>query len=178
VATAARPGDGGEEQSVHSATVDVLVEVPMGSRNKYELDLATGAFRLDRMLFSAVAYPGDYGFIPDTLARDGDPLDAIVILGEPTFPGCLIRTRVLGVLDMEDEHGPDEKVLGVVDTDPRWRDLVDLDDVPRHLRDEITHFFRVYKDLEPKHVAVRDWHPRQRALEVIADSVERFAAQA
>src|SRR5665811_327448 len=101
--------------------VDVFVEVPMGSRNKYEYDHDTQRFVLDRMLFTAVRYPGDYGYIPGTLARDGDPLDALVILGEPTFPGCHIHARVLAMLDMADDKGPDEKILTVADHDPRWR---------------------------------------------------------
>lgn len=154
--------------------VEVLVEVPMGSRNKYEFDEERNAFVLDRMLFSAVHYPGDYGYIPGTLARDGDALDALVVLGEPTFPGCRIRGRVVGVLDMADEKGPDEKVLCVPDTDPRWRHIEELTDVPEHLLDEISHFFAIYKDLERKHVEVHGWHGRAEALEVIEDCRRRY----
>ncbi|MEX2563236.1 MAG: inorganic diphosphatase, partial [Nitriliruptoraceae bacterium] len=102
--------------------IEVFIEVPMGSRNKYEWDFDRQTFVLDRMLFTSVRYPGDYGFIPDTLALDGDHLDALVILGEPTFPGCTVRARVLGMLDMSDDKGPDEKILTVADHDPRWRD--------------------------------------------------------
>lgn len=154
--------------------VDVLVEVPMGSRNKYEFDHDFGRFRLDRMLFSAVRYPGDYGYIPETLAEDGDELDALVILGEPTFPGCLITGRVVGVMHMVDEKGPDAKILTVPDTDPRWKHIDDLPDVPDHLRDEILHFFSIYKDLEEKKVRVDGWDGRAEALREVAESRDRY----
>lgn len=154
--------------------VDVLVEVPMGSRNKYEFDHEHGRFRLDRMLFSAVRYPGDYGYIPETLAEDGDELDALVVLGEPTFPGCLITGRVVGVMHMVDEKGPDAKILTVPDTDPRWTHIGDLPDVPDHLRDEILHFFSIYKDLEEKKVRVDGWAGRSEALREVAESRERY----
>jgi len=146
----------------------------MGSRNKYEWDFDRGTFILDRMLFTAVRYPGDYGFIPHTLALDGDHLDALVILGEPTFPGCTVRSRVLGMLDMSDDKGPDEKVLTVADHDPRWRGLRELDDVPPHLLDEIAHFFGIYKDLEQKLVQVRGWRSRQDALAVVEQARQRW----
>jgi inorganic pyrophosphatase len=155
-------------------TLEVFIEVPMGSRNKYEWDFERQAFLLDRMLFTAVRYPGDYGFIPKTLANDGDHLDALVILGEPSFPGCTIRARVLGMLDMSDDKGPDEKILTVADHDPRWRSLRFLGDVPQHLLDEISHFFGIYKDLEQKLVEVRGWRPREEALRVIEESRERW----
>ena len=155
-------------------TIDVFVEVPMGSRNKYEWNFERRAFELDRMLYTAVRYPGDYGFIPETLALDGDHLDALVILGEPTFPGCTIKMRVLGMLDMSDDQGQDEKILGVADHDPRWRDLRELEDVPRHLLDEIEHFFAIYKDLEQKVVEVRDWIGRDEALTDIDECRARY----
>lgn len=145
----------------------------MGSRNKYEYDHDTGRFVLDRMLFTAVRYPGDYGFVPGTLARDGDALDALVILGEPTFPGCYITCRVVGMLDMTDDKGPDEKILGVPDTDPRWQHIDALADVPDHLLDEVAHFFGIYKDLERKIVDVHGWRGRSEALETIAACRER-----
>lgn len=153
---------------------EVFVEVPMGSRNKYEYDYDRKAFVLDRMLFSAVRYPGDYGFLPDTLARDGDALDALVILGEPTFPGCRIPVRVVGMLDMSDDKGPDEKILCVPDADPRWQHIQELGDVPDHLLDEIAHFFGIYKDLERKKVEVRGWQARGDALDTIEDSERRY----
>ena len=154
--------------------VEVFVEVPMGSRNKYEYDKERGTFVLDRMLFSAVRYPGDYGYLPETLARDGDALDALVILGEPTFPGCRIPARVVGMLDMSDDKGPDEKILCVPEADPRWQHLQELSNVPKHLLDEIAHFFGIYKDLEQKRVDVRGWHHRPEALETIADCRRRY----
>ena len=148
-------------------TLEVFIEVPMGSRNKFEWDFERQTFVLDRMLFTAVRYPGDYGFIPETLALDGDHLDAMVILGEPTFPGCTVHMRVLGMLDMSDDKGQDEKILGVAHDDPRWRELRELEDVPQHLLDEIAHFFAIYKDLEQKLVDVRGWVGRAEALENI-----------
>lgn len=157
-------------------TIEVVVEVPMGSRNKYEFDKERGVFVLDRMLFSAVHYPGDYGFVDQTLAKDGDPLDVVVILGEPTFPGCRIDGRILGNLDMEDDAGQDDKLLCVPDTDPRWQHLHDVEDVPAHLLQEISHFFRVYKDLEHKKVEVRGWQDREIALEVLRDARDRYQA--
>jgi len=157
-----------------SSTIEVVVEVPMGSRNKYELDKERGVYVLDRMLFSAVHYPGDYGFVDETLGKDGDPLDVVVILGEPTFPGCRILGRILGNLDMADDKGQDDKLLCVPDTDPRWRKLNDVEDVPPHMLAEIAHFFGVYKDLEEKKVDVRGWQDRATALEVLVDARERY----
>jgi inorganic pyrophosphatase len=154
--------------------VDCFVEVPMGSRNKYEWNFERRCFELDRMLFTAVRYPGDYGFIPETLALDGDHLDVMCILGEPTFPGCTIHARVLGMLDMSDDKGPDEKILAVADEDPRWQNLRFLKDVPQHLLDEIAHFFAIYKDLEQKAVDVKGWEPRERALAVIDEARDRY----
>jgi inorganic pyrophosphatase len=153
--------------------VDFVVEVPMGSRNKYEYDPDAGAFRLDRMLFSAVRYPGDYGYIPGTLAEDGDALDVLAILGEPTFPGCLITARIVGVMNMSDEKGRDAKILTVPHSDPRWRHIQQLDDVPDHLLDEILHFFAIYKDLEQKKVAVDGWGSREEAIREVRASRAR-----
>jgi inorganic pyrophosphatase len=155
-------------------TVEVFVEVPKGSRNKYEYDTETEAFRLDRMLFSSVHYPGDYGFIPNTLAEDGDELDALVILGDPTFPGCLITVRIVGVLHMTDEKGPDAKILGVPTKDPRWTHIQVFSDVPEHLKEEIFHFFSIYKDLEEKIVSVDGWAGREEALAEVEASRKRY----
>jgi inorganic pyrophosphatase len=130
------------------AEVVVFVEVPSGSRNKYELDEELGAVVLDRRLFTSMAYPADYGFIEGTRGEDGDPLDALVLVGEPTFPGCRIRSRVVGVFHMSDEKGPDEKIICVPLKDPAWLRTTDVQDVPPELRNEIEHFFQVYKDLE------------------------------
>ncbi len=129
--------------------IDVVVEIPAGSRNKYEYDHERHVIRLDRRLFTATAYPTDYGFVPETLALDGDPLDALVLLADPTFPGCWVRARVLGVFWMHDEKGPDAKLLTVLERDPNWDHVVDLDGLPDHLLAEIEHFFAIYKDLEP-----------------------------
>ena len=128
---------------------DVLIEIPRGSRNKYEVDHESGLIRLDRTLFTATQYPADYGFIPDTLGEDGDPLDALVLVLEPTFPGCLIRSRPIGMFRMHDEKGPDDKVLCVAAGDPRQDHLRDLHDLPHFDRLEIEHFFLIYKQLEP-----------------------------
>ncbi|MGH7777421.1 MAG: inorganic diphosphatase [Candidatus Dormibacterales bacterium] len=156
-----------------SLEFDVVVEVPKGSRNKYEIDHATGAIRLDRELFTATRYPVDYGFIPSTLSEDGDPLDALVVLGAPTFPGCHVLCRPVGLFRMRDEAGVDAKVLCVPSRDPRmtWRDL---SDVPEHILLEIRHFFGIYKDLEPgKHTEVVGWEERAAAEEEIHRSLAR-----
>ena len=147
---------------------DVTVEIPKGQRNKYELDHATGRIRLDRMLFTSTRYPADYGYIENTLGMDGDPLDALVLLEEPTFPGCLITCRALGMFRMTDEAGGDDKVLCVPATDPRMAHLTDINDVSEFDRLEIQHFFETYKDLEPgKSVEGAEWVGRAEAEEEI-----------
>ncbi len=159
-----------------TAGVVVVVEIPKGSRNKYEIDHETGAVWLDRHLFTATQYPADYGFVPDTLSEDVDPLDALVLLDEPTHPGVHIRVRVIGVFWMVDDAGPDAKLLCVPDSDPRWDHLQDLADVPNHLREEIAHFFEIYKALEPaKHTQVDAWRDRDEALRVLDDARRRHA---
>lgn len=152
-------------------TVTVVVEIPKGSRNKYEYDPALGAIVLDRMLFTSMQYPADYGFIDGTLGADGDPLDALVFVGEPTFPGCRIRARPIGLFRMRDEKGPDEKILCVPLRDPMWSHVEDLDDMNPNLLNEIEHFFAVYKDLEGHKVGVEGFGDRAEALRVIADAV-------
>jgi inorganic pyrophosphatase len=153
---------------------DVLVEIPKGQRNKYEVDHETGRMRLDRMLFTSTRYPADYGFIEETLGEDEDPLDALVILDEPTFPGCLIRCRAVGMFRMRDEAGGDDKVLCVPATDPRSAHLRDIGDVPQFDRLEIQHFFEVYKDLEPgKSVEGATWVGREAAEAEIERSYRR-----
>ncbi len=154
--------------------VEVFVEIPKGSRNKYEWDHDTGRFRLDRMLFSAVHYPGDYGFVSGAWGEDGDPLDAMVILGEPTFPGCAINCRVVGVFYMTDDEGRDTKIIGVPDSDPRWAHVVELEDVPKHLLDEIGHFFSIYKDLEGKKVEVNGYGSREDAIAELERDMQRY----
>ena len=143
---------------------DVVIEIPRGSRNKYEVDHHSGLIRLDRTLFTATQYPADYGFVPDTLGEDGDPLDALVLTLEPTFPGCLIRSRPIGMFRMTDEKGPDDKVLCVPASDPRQEHLRDLGDLPYFERLEIEHFFKIYKELEPgKSVEGASWADRAAA---------------
>jgi inorganic pyrophosphatase len=155
---------------------DVVIEIPKGQRNKYEMDHESGRIRLDRMLFTSTRYPADYGFIEDTLAEDGDPLDALVILEEPTFPGCLIRCRAIGMFRMRDEMGRDDKVLCVAATDPRMAHLGDISDVPEFDRLEIQHFFEVYKALEPgKEVEAARWTGRQAANDEIEQCRKRLA---
>lgn len=157
--------------------VEVIVEIPKGSRNKYEIDHHSGELWLDRHLFTATSYPADYGFVPNTLAEDEDPLDVLVLLDEPTVPGCHIRARPVGVFWMVDEKGPDAKILAVPAGDPRWDHINDLADVPTHLLAEIRHFFEVYKALEPaKSTEVGRWAGRPEALQEIADAIERFHA--
>ena len=154
---------------------DVTIEIPKGSRNKYEVDHETGRIRLDRRLFTSTAYPTDYGFVENTLGEDGDPLDALVILDEPTFPGCLIKCRAIGMFRMTDEAGGDDKLLCVPSTDPRVEHLRDIHHVSEFDRLEIQHFFEVYKDLEPgKSVEGANWVGRADAEAEIERSVKRF----
>jgi inorganic pyrophosphatase len=154
--------------------IDVVVETPQGSRNKYIVDQKTGRMRLDRMLFTSTVYPLDYGFVSGTLAEDGDALDALVMLDEPTFPGCLVTVRPVAVFWLHDEDGPDAKVLTVCTHDPRKASIRDLGDVPPHLLNEIGHFFDIYKELEPgKSTDVRGWQDRSEAERVIKESQVR-----
>jgi inorganic pyrophosphatase len=158
--------------------IEVVVEIAKGSRNKYEADHDTGAIWLDRMLFTATQYPTDYGFVPDTLAEDGDPLDVLVLLDEPTFPGCHIHARPVAVFWMQDEAGPDAKVLCVPSTDPRQAAITDLDSLPGYLLDEIGHFFDVYKALEPgKGTETRGWQGREAAEAAVEDARRRYKAE-
>jgi inorganic pyrophosphatase len=159
---------------------DVVIEIPRGSRNKYEFDHDSGLIRLDRTLFTATQYPADYGFVPDTLGEDGDPLDALVLVLEPTFPGCLIRSRPIGMFRMTDEKGGDDKVLCVPASDPRQEHLRDLHHLPEFDRLEIEHFFLIYKQLEPgKSVRDTSWADRAAAeAEVEASRRRLLAAEA
>jgi inorganic pyrophosphatase len=157
-------------------TFDVLVEIPRGSRNKYEYDFDMKRMRFDRMLFSSMMYPADYGFIPETLALDGDPLDVLVLVTKPTFPGCVIEVKPIGVFHMADDKGPDEKVICVPVSDPIWNKLNDLKDINPHLLMEIEHFFEVYKDLEKKKVDVQGWGDVKEAQAILKECVERYEA--
>jgi inorganic pyrophosphatase len=155
--------------------IEAIIEIPQGSRNKYEMDHESGRIRLDRMLFTSTRYPADYGFVPDTLAEDGDPLDAMVLLEEPAFPGCGITVRPVGVFWMSDEHGPDAKILAVPAGDPRYAHVAELAEVPGYLLDEISHFFDIYKELEPgKSTDVRGWQNRDAAEKEIAAAFARW----
>ncbi len=157
----------------------VIVEVPQGSRNRYVMDHASGRIRLERMLFTSTRYPFDYGFIPGTLAEDGDALDAMILLSEPTFPGCMVTSRPVGVFWMHDEYGPDAKILAVPAHDPRYADIVDLGDVPEHQRSEIAQFFDLCKELEPGvSPDVRGWQDRAAADQVVTAALARAAGSA
>ncbi len=155
-------------------TFDVVVEIPKGSRNKYEYDYEKKMIRYDRMIFSSMHYPSDYGFFPETLALDGDALDALVLVTEPTFPGCLIEVMPIGLFRMADEKGPDAKILCVPVDDPQWNKIQDLDQVNPHLINEIEHFFQVYKDLENKKVGIEGWEDKDEALAVIGRAQQRY----
>jgi inorganic pyrophosphatase len=159
---------------VSDASLHCLVEIPKGSRNKYEWDEELGAIRFDRFLFSSVVYPLDYGMIPETLAEDGDPLDAMVAVSEPTFPGCMIPVKPIALFKMRDEKGIDDKVICVPLQDPNWNSFERLEDLPAQLCDEISHFFAVYKTLEQKDVEVEGWFPREDAVAVIEESRRRW----
>jgi len=146
----------------------VIIEIPRGSRNKYEMDHHDGTIHLDRVLYSSVHYPTDYGFVPGTMAADGDPLDVLVIVEEPTFPGCRVRVRPIGALVMRDEAGTDEKLLAVPVADPRFDRIRELEDLGPHWLAEIENFFDTYKLLEDKVSEVQGWIGAQEALEILA----------
>ena len=155
------------------AEFTAVIEIPMGSSVKYELDKETGMLKLDRILYSAVYYPANYGFVEGTLGEDGDPLDALCLVGEPTFPGCRIPARVVGVFHMTDAKGPDEKILCVPLRDPAWMRVHDVHDIPPELRNEIEHFFQVYKDLEAEKVETRGFGNRAEAELIVEAARER-----
>jgi inorganic pyrophosphatase len=154
--------------------LNAIVEIPRGSRNKYELDKATGLIRFDRLLYSAVYYPGDYGFLPRTLAGDDDPLDVVVMVTVPTFPGCLLEVRPIGVFTMRDEKGLDEKILAVPIRDPLYDEYLGLDDVPRHFLREVEHFFAIYKELEGFTTDTMGWQDRTEAVRIVHDCQRRY----
>lgn len=157
-----------------SRIVDAFIEIPTGSQNKYEYDKESGTFRLDRVLFSPMHYPTEYGYLDNTLALDGDPLDILVLTTFPTFPGCVIRSRVVGVLVMSDDKGQDEKLLAVPVDDPRWDGVNSLEDVQPHVLKEIEHFFRVYKDLENKTTKIDGWEGPEKAATLIDECLARY----
>ena len=151
----------------------VFVEIPSGSRNKYEYDKELGAIVLDRRLFTSMSYPADYGYVEGTLGEDGDPLDALVLVSEPTSPGCRVRVRPVGVFHMTDEKGPDEKILCVPLGDPIWSGVSDVDDILPAFRNELEHFFQVYKDLEGHAVETDGFEDLAAAERVIAEAFAR-----
>jgi inorganic pyrophosphatase len=152
-----------------------IIEIPKGSRNKYEYDTELGAIKLDRFVSASVVYPTDYGYVPDTLMPDGDPLDVLVCVSEPTFPGCIVPSKVIGLFKMSDEKGPDDHVVCVPCSDPGWNTVEQVDELPQQLRAEIGHFFSVYKDLDPdKHSEVKGWGDRDAALETLKQAREAY----
>jgi len=160
------------------AAYDVVVEIPKGSRNKYEVDHETGRVYLDRVLFTTFVYPTDYGYFENTLGLDGDPVDALVLLEYPVFPGVGVSVRPVGVLNMSDEAGSDAKVICVPAKDPRWAHIQDIDDVPEQTKNEIDHFFKRYKDLEPgKFVQVDGWGNAAEAEQIVVDGFARLKAE-
>jgi len=159
------------------ADYDAVIEIPRGSRNKYEVDHETGRVFLDRVLFTAFTYPTDYGFFENTLGEDGDPLDVLVLLEYPLFPGVGVKVRPVGVLNMTDEAGGDAKIIAVPYKDPRWQHIQDVNDVPEQTRKEIEHFFTHYKDLEPgKFVNIEEWGDAAAAEKLVQEAIEREAA--
>jgi inorganic pyrophosphatase len=164
---------------VASEPLNCVVEIPKGSRNKYEWDPELGAIKLDRFVSASVVYPTDYGFLPNTLAPDGDPLDVLVCVSEPTFPGCVVPSKPIGVFRMADEKGDDDHVVCVPLHDPGWNPLKRIGDLPDQLRNEIAHFFAVYKDLDPdRHSEVKGWADLEAAYVTIEEARERFRAHA
>jgi inorganic pyrophosphatase len=157
----------------HEQALVCVVEIPKGGRNKYEYDPQLGGIKFDRLLMSAATYPTDYGYLRDTLGQDGDPLDALVCLHEPTFPGCLIPVKPVGMFKMSDEKGIDDKVICVPLHDPYWNSYEVLEDLPLLLRQEIEQFFSIYKELEGKEVTVEGWRPLEEARLEIASARER-----
>ncbi len=162
------PGDDAPE------TVCVVVEIPKGSRNKYELDKKTGLISLDRVLYSSLHYPGDYGLIPQTYYDDGDPLDILVMTNSPTFPGCLLEARPIGLFRMTDRDQPDDKVLAVLKNDPFFAEYKDISDIPQHFLAEMAHFFSVYKDLEHVRTQGLGWEPAAAARQAIRHAIRLY----
>lgn len=158
------------------SVVNAIVEIPKGRRNKFEVDKKTGLMRLDRYLYSSSHYPGDYGFIPQTLAEDGDALDILVMVNEPTFSGCLIEARVLGLFRMKDRGVNDFKILGVPNTDPLFAESRNLRDVPSHFLREVEHFFGTYKQLEGVTIETMGWATAQDATAEVQAAVHRYRA--
>lgn len=164
-------GDGAPDE------VNAVIEIPRGQTNKYEYDKQLHVFRLDRNLHSPVHYPGDYGFIPSTLSDDGDPLDVLVLVDAPSFPGCLMTVRPIGILEMVDQGNEDEKILAVGTNNPIYKDVRDYSGIYPHLLLEIEHFFSIYKELEAKTTRIVGWQDAARAREIVSDCRERYAGK-
>jgi inorganic pyrophosphatase len=162
------------EDSPH--VINAVIEIPGDSNNKYEYDKKLHVFRLDRNLYSPVHYPGDYGFVPSTLAEDGDPLDVLVLVDAPSFPGCVMEVRPIGALEMLDQGLADEKVLCVGKNNPRYKDIANFSEIYPHMLKEITHFFAIYKDLEGKRVEVKGWKNAEFARTKVVEAQQRFIA--
>ncbi|RLG83369.1 MAG: inorganic diphosphatase [Thermoprotei archaeon] len=157
--------------------VNVVIEIPLGSYIKYEVDKETGLLLVDRILYTATHYPFNYGFIPATLEEDGDPVDVLVLGYEPLLPGSVIEVKPIGILEMEDEEGPDAKIIAIPKEkiDPRFKEINDIDDIPKAIKDKIKHFFEHYKELEPgKWVKVTGWKGREEALKRIEAAIRRY----
>jgi inorganic pyrophosphatase len=154
--------------------INAVIEIPKGSRNKYEYDKDMEAFALDRVLYSSVVYPADYGFIPQTIYDDGDPMDIMVLMGQETFPGCVIPSRPIGIMGMIDGGDKDYKILAVPVDDPKFRDVNDISDIPSHILDEIAEFFKTYKNLEVKEVEVLGWENAETAKNEAIRSIELY----
>lgn len=154
--------------------INVVIEIPRGSHHKYEYDEEMHEIKLDRVLHSSVFFPTDYGFIPETRGDDGDHLDVLVIISEPSFPGCVMEVRPIGVLDMADDKGQDWKIIAICDTDPRLKNIQSLDDLDEHHKNEIQHFFEVYKQLENKEVDVKGWRNKDEAFNIISNAVTKY----
>lgn len=157
--------------------INVIVEIPKGSRNKFEYDKRNGVIKLNRVLYSSLYYPGDYGLIPRTHYEDGDPLDVIVMVQEPTFPGCIMEARPVGIFMMQDQGVHDDKVLAVPASDPLYAEIREIDDVAPHFLREVAHFFSVYKDLEGVRVKAEGWQPRQVAFELITHAASLYSQE-
>jgi inorganic pyrophosphatase len=157
-----------------AGVANMIVEIPKGRRSKFEVDKITGLIKLDRYLYSSSIYPGDYGFIPQTLAEDGDPLDILVMVNEPTFSGCLIEARVVGLFKMRDKGANDFKVLAVPHSDPLFAQIRKLEDVPAHFLREVEHFFATYKQLEGVQIEPIGWASAEDATQEVRGSVDRY----
>jgi len=157
--------------------INVVIEIPRGSHHKYEYDENMHEIKLDRVLHSSVFFPTDYGFIPDTRGDDGDHLDVLVIISDPSFPGCVMEVRPIGVLDMADDKGQDWKIVAICDSDPRLKGINSLEDLDEHHKNEIQHFFEVYKQLENKEVEVKGWMDKDSAYRIISDALDKHASE-